>query len=448
MSIKVKLALLTSLIIVLLMGTVAGIFGYRQERTLRFEMRRRAAGVAQIVGSMSLLSSGENRWEISRHFISLMPQLEENLLFLTIIDTAGRPVAWSLNPGLLPVAETEKLRSNLSSGKIPDAASLLPVEVELSPGGTREGTLYVGFSLVGMKQEILRARLIGAGLTFGFIVVGVGGAALLAGSITRPIRRLIGAMGKVRGGDLSVEVPVASEDEVGQLAQSFNFMTAGLRERERIKGTFKRYVSHQIAEKILAGDVQVVVTGERRLATILFSDIRDFTTIAERMSPEEVVAMLNGYFSVMIDIIFEHEGTLDKFIGDAVMAVFGTPVAHPDDPVRAVRTAVKMQQALQTLNRQWEESGRKPLRVGIGIATGEVVAGNIGSDKRMEYTVIGDYVNLASRLSGKGSGILICSRTLAALEKAEVLTEFEVRSVGRVEVKGKLDQVEAYEVLF
>jgi adenylate cyclase len=169
---------------------------------------------------------------------------------------------------------------------------------------------------------------------------------------------------------------------------------------QRLAGTLTRVVSRQVAEQLLASGVMPSVGGQRKKVTVLMSDIRDFTPMTEASDPEEVVAMLNEYFARMIDVIFRYEGTLDKFIGDAIMAVFGTPVAHNDDPVRAVLAGVEMRRALHLFNRERHALGKIPIEIGIGISNGEAVAGAIGSEERLDFTVIGDTVNTAARLEG------------------------------------------------
>jgi adenylate cyclase len=194
----------------------------------------------------------------------------------------------------------------------------------------------------------------------------------------------------------------------------------------------------------LAG--KVVLGGESLKVTILFTDIRSFTSISERMDPQQLVGLLNEYFSEMVGIVMQEDGVVDKYIGDAIMAVFGAPVPKPEDAVNAVRAAVRMRQALQDLNRRLEARGVPTLRTGIGIHTGEVVAGNIGSEKRMEYTVIGDAVNLASRLESNtkelGVNVLISEDTYQ-LTKHVV----EARAVREITVKGRKQPVMTYEVL-
>jgi adenylate cyclase len=172
--------------------------------------------------------------------------------------------------------------------------------------------------------------------------------------------------------------------------------------------------------------------------------MRGFTPLAERLSPEEVVATLNEFYSLMIDATFANDGTLDKFLGDAVMAIFGAPVPHPDHCMRAIRTALRMQTQIAELSNQRLAQGKDPIMIGIGVSAGEAVAGSVGTESRMEYTVIGDRVNLAARLEANAlpGQILISKATYD-----RVADQVEARSLGSVRVKGKEENVAIYEVL-
>jgi adenylate cyclase len=223
-----------------------------------------------------------------------------------------------------------------------------------------------------------------------------------------------------------------------------NFMREQ-RQTALLKMTFGRYVSPQILDHILAHPEKVHLGGERRDLTILFSDIRGFTSISEAAQPEEVVEMLNEYLTRMVDILLAHGGTLDKFIGDAVMGFWNAPADDPDHARHAVACAVEMIEETARLRERWEAEGKASLRIGIGINTGEAVAGNIGSERVFGYTVIGDAVNLASRLESKNKDyvteIIVSESTLERMGEG-----FETVYLDDVKVKGKENAVKIYEV--
>ncbi|MGB9735449.1 MAG: adenylate/guanylate cyclase domain-containing protein [bacterium] len=464
LSLKVKLGLLVAMLILIIMLIVAYTSVIRQEKSMRNEMRSRAINMAQITGALALLGgNGVDPWAFAKQFLKFVPQLDNNILYVVIIDANNKIVDSEINTELLSsIAGTD---SDKLKNEIPEAVKLhllksgsgraesvlerlghiLPIDVVLKPANSFLGTMSIGYSLHRFDLSVKRARTITVLFTIGFILLGMMASFGLSMNITKPIYKIVNAMKKVEQGDLNQHVDVKTRDEIQVLASSFNFMVEGLKEREHIKHTFKRYVSEHVAERLIK-EKEASITGERKIATILFQDIRGFTSMSEQMPPEEVVAILNEYFTAMVDVIFNYEGTLDKYIGDAIMAVFGTPYAHIDDPLRAVKTAIDLQRALNNLNSRWEKEGKnRHLSVGCGIATGPVVAGSIGSEKRLEYTVIGDTVNLASRIEGltKGGQILICENTYKAVKN-----DISIKPLDMVYVKGKKEPQQIYEVLY
>lgn len=229
---------------------------------------------------------------------------------------------------------------------------------------------------------------------------------------------------------------------VGQLA--WQYFVEG-REKRQVKRLFSRYVPKDVYEQLIADPNRAALGGRRRTMTVLFSDVRGFTAMSEKATPEEVVGQLNEYFSRMVQVLFEHRGTLDKFVGDMVMGLFGAPLDDEDHAEHAVQAALAMTRALEGLNQGWAAAGRPILDIGIGISTGEMVAGNIGSETIMSYTVIGDRVNLGARLESLnkdyGTRIIISEATREALKG-----QYDIRPLGEVVVKGKSRPVAIYEV--
>jgi adenylate cyclase len=217
------------------------------------------------------------------------------------------------------------------------------------------------------------------------------------------------------------------------------------RAQELLTISFQRYMSSQLLERILKSSKPVSLTGEKKEVSILISDIRDFTPLAENMATEDLVEFLNQYFETMVSIVLKNEGLLDKFMGDAVMALFGAIYSHEDDPLRAVRTAVEMQEGVKELNAKWSKENKAQIVVGIGISTGEIIVGNIGSDQRMEFTGIGQNVNYAQRIEALtkvfSSSILVCESTYNQVQDSIHATRY-----GPVEIKGKEDHILVYGV--
>ncbi len=290
--------------------------------------------------------------------------------------------------------------------------------------------------------------------TVGWTFSGVSlAAALLIGLVMslafiRPVRRIDRALAQIADGDFTPYVDVPNRDEFGTLSLNLNSTTRrlgnlyqelqslnqGLQERvdtqvQELERTtrMKRYLSPQLAESILSGATDVDLTSQRQELTILFSDIRGFTALSERLEPEDLVDLLNQYLTEMTEIVFKHGGTLDKYIGDALMVFFGNPVPYDDHVQRAVSTALEMRTRLVEMRQAWAIEGREQLTMGIGITSGYVTVGNIGSPARLDYTVLGNQVNLASRLADKAEGgqILVSERTLTAVRDLVTWEEIE-----------------------
>jgi class 3 adenylate cyclase len=267
---------------------------------------------------------------------------------------------------------------------------------------------------------------------------------LVAMSSSRPLGHIGSVMREIQSGNLSCKATVSGLDGCGELASGLNAMTHGLRQRELLRETFGRYLSQQVAEAVLDGKVNL--GGERHVATVLFSDIRGFTSMSERLEPEEVVVFLNQYLEIMVDCVLEHGGIIDKFIGDAIMAVFGVPVSQGEtatDATAAVACAVQMSERLDSFNAERRELGEDQVNIGIAVHTGPLVAGNIGSSAKMEYTVIGDTVNVASRIEGMTKAV--GKRVLISEVTANLLNgQIALARVATAPIRGREQSVDLF----
>jgi class 3 adenylate cyclase len=289
-------------------------------------------------------------------------------------------------------------------------------------------------------QELRRTIFLASGLgAVGTLLLGF----LVARRLTRPIRALTQGVMRVAAGNLSDAVPVRSKDEVGQLTRAFNQMLEGLRQRDFIRSAFGRYVSPEVAQALLESPEGLRFGGEKRIVTVLMSDLRGYTRFAERGEPTMVMEVLNGFLGRMTDIIIEHGGTINEFIGDAIFAVFGAPVEHLDHAERAAACALAMQHAMADINRNHATTGQPQFEMGIGLNTGEAVVGNIGSEQRAKYAVVGSAVNVAARVEGAtvGGQVFITEAT-----HGQIAQLAEVAEPILLDAKGLSEPLKLYEL--
>jgi len=318
------------------------------------------------------------------------------------------------------------------------------IGVPIIVGAMKVGAIRIGFSQQSIKNALTEMKNKIILITISMLLISVFVTIIVAAVMLKPINILSAMAKKIGAGDLNNIIEIKSNDEIGDLGNNFNEMIKGLKDRNFIRDTFGRYVSSSVAEAILSGRLKL--GGERKKATVLFSDIRNFTSMSEKLPPEDIVEFLNEYFTEMVSIIIKYEGVLDKFIGDAILAVFGAPISRPGDAHRAVFAALEMQERLKIFNEKRRQAGKNNINIGIGINTGELIAGNIGSEIRMEYTVIGDTVNVSDRIEELnkefGTKILISENTYK-----EIKDEVEVREIQSATIRGKERKIIVYEVL-
>ena len=324
-----------------------------------------------------------------------------------------------------------------------DGEEMLTYATRISTQGGARAYVLLRSSVTEELKPFQEARNIVVLLSMGGLLLSVFGAYFVARSITRPVSSLVQAVRRVEHGEYIQTVEVVQQDEIGELAGAFNRMLKGLVERDKVRDLFGKFVSHAVAEKLLSGDV--VLGGEERQVTILFSDLRNFTSFSEQRPPQEIVALLNDYLTRMSAVIERNHGIVDKFLGDGIMALFGAPAAGEDDAGNALQAALEMIAELNRLNLELRARALPELDSGIGINTAQVVAGNMGSPNRLNYTVIGDGVNLAARIEGltkRGefrTHIILTEATVRAAKRS-----FPTRSLGMIVVRGKRDPVALY----
>jgi len=448
LSLKVKLSLLITTLVVLAVGLVGLFLLRQQQRGLADEMTKRGLTIAQnlAAGAKSSLVTND---QLSLNVLVKDAMKDPDVAYVVIADQDGKVQAHSdvvmvgtaleRPAGLGPVGDALAIHHYRAGHE-----EIVDFAVPLSFSSVSLGGLYLGFSQRSFTAALRQTRNQALAITCVMVLIGVSGAVALATLLSRPIFRLVMATRRIAAGDFKVSLPVTSRDEIGVLTSAFNQMARSLHEKEMIKHAFTRYVAREVVDEILKDPEHHVLTGERRQVTALFCDLRGFTSLSEQLPPEEVVLLLNQFYTLMIETTFKNDGTLDKFLGDGVMCIFGAPIPHPDHALRAVRTALAMQEAMRALSARRVEEGRDPIAAGVGVSAGEVVAGTVGTEDRMEYTVIGDSVNLAARLvsHAEPGQILISSPT-----HDQVRDEIDARSLGRLRIKGKEEEIEVFEVV-
>jgi len=446
---RTKLSLLTTAAVLAVMLPLS-FYAVESSRNLRLnEASRLMSGIAKMTaqGELTGITMGVNvPVKVLNEQLKNAVLLNNLLAFIVVRDADGKAKAGAVNPDVIDVLnssnESETV-SYLARDDIDLPSDLIVKTVLINEGEKSLGSVRAAFTVRPIESAAKKEAGRYIFITVVLICAGVGISLALSRMISRPAEELSSAMDKVRSGDLSAVVESRSRDELGHLAESFNYMVDGLKEGAWIKNTFSKYISRQVADKILSEKSEFDFGGEIKRVSVMFCDIRGFTTLSEKMSPRDIVSLLNEYFSDIIHIVFKYDGMLDKFVGDQIMAVFGAPIHQDDDELRAVRAAMEIQHAVHGTNARRAEAGLPVISMGIGINTGEAVAGNIGSEERTSYTVIGDNVNLAQRIESlsKEGQILVSEETYRAVEQF-----VDADCLGETKVKGKEVPINLYSV--
>ncbi|MCH7645229.1 MAG: HAMP domain-containing protein [Myxococcales bacterium] len=453
-SLQIKFSALVVTLLVVASVSLTVIATKHERGALEAEVEKRGRAVAKHLAGAAkepLLSAEQGDFG---HELTLEQLVEdvgtgEGVVTARLLDREGR-VAASLDPAerdaiLLPQAGAATAENNAL--RVSRAGERLLVTAPIIYSGVRVGEAHVEFDLTVLVDPVVRSnteQLAAAAIAvvlFG-VLAGIAFVALLVG----PLRRLRIGVEQLSAGNLSVRVPPTSRDEVGELTRAFNEMSDSIQQKERIQSAFGRYVSDYVLSQLLEGSDGEPQRGIEREVTVLFVDIRSFTHLAEGLQAPRVVSLLNEIFQLVTDRILDYGGTVDKFIGDSVMTYFGAPIPDSNHSIQAVSAAIEIRNAIAARNQQIKVDDtpeRLAVDLGIGIHTGPVVVGNIGSDHRTDFTAIGDPVNVAHRLEklARPDEILV-SEAVHRRVRSVVPMRFE----GERQLSGRAEPVHVYSI--
>ena len=451
-SLRVKFSALVVTLLVLASGMLTLIATQHERSALEEEIENRARMLATYLAGTSaeaLLAAerGDFDEELTLDLLVRKVAAGKGVAAARLLDRHGRIVA-SIVPG-----EREQAGEALTGRDDPATAvrrlrdgSLLRVATPVYYSDVRVGEAQVVLDLEILVDPLVESTtrqlaLVAGGVLLIGVAAGLGFVALLVG----PLQRLRRGVERLTHGDVTVRVAPTSRDEVGELTRAFNEMGDALEQKQRIQSAFGRYVDDYVLNQLLEGPEHEQLAGIQRDVTVLFADVRRFTRLSEGMKAPAVVSLLNDLFQLISDRILERGGTIDKFIGDSVMAYFGAPVPCADHAQRAVLAAVEIQRAVRERSRRVREADSQgvPADVGVGIHSGTVVVGNIGSDRRTDFTAIGDPVNVAHRLEKLARpGEILVSEAVQRQVRTVARLHFE----GERQLTGREEPVHVYSV--
>jgi len=444
-----KLSLITSLAVLAIIVAMTWILLQQGKESVIAEMMLRSIAYARSVGE-AIYPQPDT---FTLHFNTQEMLKEKGVEYALIMDADRRILSHTdskkiggIDGGMIALRAAESQKA-LVQEYFKQGVSYFDISTPVLSGNRRTGTVHIGFTRASVASSLKDAKRQVVVIASIAIVLDILGMILIVGWMLRALPVLARAAQAVGAGRLDMQVDFKMKDEIGQLAQAFNQMVVSLREKEMIRNTFGRYMSKEVVDGFLNGKVSLELGGgELKEMSILMSDIRDFTQFSEKLPPQQVVQLLNRYFTEMVRVIGANGGTVDKFIGDAILAVFGWPTYSEDHAKLAVCAALDMKVRLAVLNDSLVKEGLKPLAIGIAIHSGMAVAGNIGSQEKVQYTVIGDTVNLTSRMeSGNkeyGTDLIVSKPVYIATREY-----FEFKDIGEKLVRGRTEPVHIYAVL-
>ena len=446
----VKLATLSALLIVLVISIIAYSMLKKQKEQFTDVLMDLGKNMARIAANNSAdkLLGGEeldlfrlvNDISENEHVLYAIVTDKKNIIKAhTNIEKVNEIFASPREPAFIRAEEDLKIGSFVLDGE-----EVLFFERPVTYQKLDIGKVRLVVSQKKILQSIRNAQTSIIIITVIIIIIGIFLSVAFGIYFSRPIKKLQESSKTLGMGNLDHRVNIRRNDELGDLGSAFNEMAEGLSEREKIRETFGKYVTPQIRDEILSG--RIPFDGERRMATLLFSDLRDFTPYVEVNSPEEVIKGLRAYFTAMENAIRLNNGLVLQYVGDEIEAVFGVPIWDEDHAQKGITAALEMRASLEELNRIRRAEGFAPFKHGIGIHTGEVLAGNTGSEDRLSYTLIGDTVNLTSRLQGLTKKFK-CDIIVSEETVRRITGSFNLKKQSPQMVKGYSRPITVYEVI-
>ena len=447
--IALKLSLFASFFVLAIIAAMTWILLQQGEQLMISEMKIRSIAYARSAGEAIYPQLDTFTLHFNTH-----EMLKEKGVEYAVILNARSKILSHTDPQKIGAVDQGPIARRASESRTPlvqqysnRGISYFDISAPVFSGNQRTGTVHIGSTQASVASSLKDAKRKVLVIAASAIFLDMLGTIFIVGWMLRPLPVLAKAARAVGEGRLDVEIKFAMKDEIGQLTDAFNQMVISLREKEMIRSTFGRYMSKEVVDGFLNGKVSLELGGgELKEMTVLMSDIRGFTEFSEKLPPQEVVNLLNRYFTEMVQAIAANGGTVDKFIGDAILAVFGWPLAREEHEKLAVAAALDMKARLAVLNAELVKEGRKPIEIGIAIHSGKAVAGNIGSQEKVQYTVIGDAVNVASRMESAnkdyGTDLIVSQPVYLATGD-----HYEFRDIGEKPIRGRTEPVHIYQVL-
>ncbi|OGR66569.1 MAG: hypothetical protein A2X31_04420 [Elusimicrobia bacterium GWB2_63_22] len=447
--IALKLSLFASFFVLAIIAAMTWILLQQGEQLMISEMKIRSIAYARSAGEAIYPQLDT----FTLHFNTHEMLKEKGVEYAVILDARSKILSHT-DPQKIGAVDGGPIARRAAESPTPivqqyssRGISYFDISAPVFSGDKRTGTVHIGSTKASVASSLKDAKRKVLAIAAAAILLDMLGTIFIVGWMLRPLPVLAKAAREVGEGRLDMQIRFTMKDEIGQLTEAFNQMIVSLREKEMIRSTFGRYMSKEVVDGFLNGKVSLELGGgELKEMTVLMSDIRGFTEFSEKLPPQEVVNLLNRYFTEMVQAIGANGGTVDKFIGDAILAVFGWPLSRQEHEKLAVAAALDMKARLAVLNAALVKEGRKPIAIGIAIHSGKAVAGNIGSQEKVQYTIIGDAVNVASRMESAnkdyGTDLIVSQPVYLATGD-----HYEFRDIGEKPIRGRTEPVHIYQVL-